>query len=175
MEQTLKVRALGTADASAWRSLRLAGLRESAPAFCSSFEDEEPRPLQHTTDRLAASSGEKFTVGAFDDAGRLVGIAGFYRETLRKTCHRGTVWGMYVSPEARGRGAGRALLEALVERAAALPGLRQVTLTVTVGQDAARALYERLGFRAWGLEPGAIVVDGRPYDQVHMILELPAS
>ena len=30
-------------------------------------------------------------------------------------------------------------------------------------------LYEQAGFRAWGLLPNAIVVDGVGYDKLHMV------
>ena len=174
MKQTFLVRVLGPDDAAAFRSLRLAGLRESAPAFCSSYEEEVVRPVEATTQRLEPDA-EQFVVGAFDAAGALLGVAGFYRNDRIKTRHRGTVWGMYVAPEARGLGAGRALLEAIVARAAAIPGLAAIDLSVTVGQVAARRLYERVGFRAWGLEPGALWVDGRSYDMEHMVLDMPSD
>jgi GNAT superfamily N-acetyltransferase len=59
---------------------------------------------------------------------------------------------MFVKPEARGRGVGRALLEALLEEARAL-GAAQAVLETGVRQTAALALYVRAGFTripAWG-------------------------
>jgi ribosomal-protein-alanine N-acetyltransferase len=51
-----------------------------------------------------------------------------------------------VRPECRGTGAGRALLETVFGHAAAL-GARRATLEVRQSNEAARKLYERLGFR----------------------------
>jgi ribosomal protein S18 acetylase RimI-like enzyme len=51
-----------------------------------------------------------------------------------------------VEPFARGRGVGRALLEA-AEAAAREAGLQYVSLMVTEDNDAARALYDRAGFQ----------------------------
>lgn len=50
-----------------------------------------------------------------------------------------------VEPDARGRGVGRALLEAAEERARAA-GLRYVSLMVTDDNVPARKLYDRAGF-----------------------------
>jgi putative acetyltransferase len=52
---------------------------------------------------------------------------------------------MYVSPEARGGGVGRALLAALEEEARSL-GLGRVVLETGVRQDRAIRLYERAGY-----------------------------
>ena len=52
---------------------------------------------------------------------------------------------MYVAPAARGRGVGRALLEALEGEARRL-GVRQLLLETGVRQRAALVLYERAGF-----------------------------
>jgi len=55
----------------------------------------------------------------------------------------------YVRPEARGRGLGGALVEALAwRRIAGFEGIVAVDLEVTPDNHRARALYERLGFRA---------------------------
>jgi ribosomal protein S18 acetylase RimI-like enzyme len=60
----------------------------------------------------------------------------------RKTAH---VTDIYVRPEARGRGIGRALLAAVIEPAREA-GLDHVSLEVMMRNTEARHLYERLGF-----------------------------
>jgi len=57
--------------------------------------------------------------------------------------------GMAVVADARGRGVGTALLARFLERARAL-GWRAVSLSVEDGNDRARALYDRHGFRVVG-------------------------
>ena len=82
--------------------------------------------------------------GAFVEA-ELVGMAGFFREKHLKARHKGRIRGVYVRADYRGRGIGRALLVAGLERVKAIPGLEQVILSVTSSQAAARDLYRPLG------------------------------
>lgn len=60
----------------------------------------------------------------------------------------GWVGGVGVVSAARRRGIGEQLMRALLDRARAL-ALRELALEVMVGNDGARLLYERLGFRTW--------------------------
>ena len=78
---------------------------------------------------------------------------------------------MYVAPEAKGRGTGRALLDTLMAQARAA-GFELLVLTVTEGNTSAIRLYERAGFRSFGLEPLAIKVGGRAFSKNHMYLHL---
>lgn len=99
----------------------------------------------------------------------MIGTVALLRSTRDKERHKGNVIAMYVAPEAGGRGVGRALLDELLARAARVDGLRQITLLVTYTNDAARALYTSLGFRAYGREPEALCVDGVFYDADLMV------
>ena len=75
---------------------------------------------------------------------RLLGVGGFARFAGDKLDHKGLVWGMYVRPEARGRGVADALMRALIEHARGCVCLLQ--LTVMADNARARAFYERHGF-----------------------------
>jgi ribosomal protein S18 acetylase RimI-like enzyme len=116
-----------------------------------------------------AASGN-FVLGAFSSAqGVLSGTVGLMRETRHKERHKGYVFGMYVADEAAGRGIGRALLSALLARAALVDGLRQVMLLVTSANVSACALYASLGFRVYGTEPDSMCIDGVYYDADLMV------
>jgi len=58
----------------------------------------------------------------------------------------GNVQDVWVSPALRGKGHGRTLMEGVILHARRL-GLRSLTLTSNADREAARALYEKLGFR----------------------------
>jgi GNAT superfamily N-acetyltransferase len=60
---------------------------------------------------------------------------------------------IFVEPDARGSGLGRALMEAAFERARAR-GCARVELDVNEANPTALRLYESLGFEAWSDPPG---------------------
>ena len=167
----MEIRPLAPADASAYRSLRLRGLREHPEAFTSSYEEVAQQPLQSSESRLASAHNRFW--GAFQGS-ELCGAVGLEREGRAKVLHRAKVVGMYVAPEATGQGVGLRLLQALLAHSRAA-GLESLVLTVTDGNDAARRLYERCGFRSFGIEPRAIKVGPDYYAKNHMVLHLTAS
>jgi RimJ/RimL family protein N-acetyltransferase len=167
----MKVRLLEPTEAEHFRSFRLRGLKESPEAFGSTYAAESVLSAEEARSRFP-STAENFVLGAFDTGGRLIGVAGFYREESLKLRHKGVIWGMYVAPEARGRGAGRALISAIIERCEALDGLEQITLDVVTVNEAARRLYLSQGFRIYALEREAMKQDGEYYDVEHMVLRL---
>jgi GNAT superfamily N-acetyltransferase len=88
--------------------------------------------------------------------GALVGAAGLSVERREKTRHKATLFGMYVAPDARSRGMGRQLVEAVIREATALDGVEVLQLTVTDGNESARRLYASCGFEPFGAEPMAM-------------------
>lgn len=173
MKPMASIRRLGAEDAAEYQALRLRGLRESPEAFGSSYEEEVDRPLEMVAGRLAGgAANESAAFGAFDAAGALVGVGGLYRDTHRKARHRANVVGMYVAPEARGQGIGRALLDALVAHARSIEGVHRLELGVTTTNAPARALYRAFGFVPYGVQPDAYRADGRSWDSELMTLAL---
>lgn len=164
------VRVLDAGDAAAFQALRL--LRESPSAFGSTYEEEADRPLDDLAAHLALGAhGEDVVFGAFH-GGALMGVAGMRRAGNRKGRHRAGVWGMYVAPEARGTGVGRALLRAVLDHARALEGLDRLELGVETTNAAARALYRAFGFIPYGVQPDAYRADGQSWDSELMSMRV---
>lgn len=165
----MDIRRLGPSDAPAFRALRLRALREHPEAFTSSHEEDEQLAIATTEQRLSAGGSTRFW-GAFDGA-EMRGMVGLEREQRIKNAHKAQVVAMYVAPEAGRRGIGAALIDRLVGEARA-DGVASLVLTVTDGNHSATALYQRAGFRSFGIEPDAVRVGGRSFAENHMHLGL---
>jgi RimJ/RimL family protein N-acetyltransferase len=170
---SMNIRRLTPSDASAFQSLRLAGLNEAPTAFGSSYAEEKDQPTSAVATRLE-NRVDQAVFGAFSGQD-LVGVVALGKERMNNLAHKGFIWGMYVKPQFRGSGVARALLEQALAFAATVPGMRQVNLSVNSSNAAAARLYESVGFRAFGHERGAMLINGELHDETHMSLQLNAG
>jgi GNAT superfamily N-acetyltransferase len=123
------------------RDLRLEALQDSPDAFWTLHEEA----VQRTDDDWREWTTFPCHVALED--GRLVGmVAAFANEDDPKTAE---LIAMFVTPAARGRGIGAALVDAQLAWARA-EGFERVSLMVNVEQGSAFRLYERCGFRDTG-------------------------
>lgn len=159
----LAIRRLLPDDASEFLSLRLRGLLECPEAFSSSHAEEVDTDLGVIAQRLAPKAdGAVFGQLA---GSRLVGLIGVQREMRHKLMHKAFIWGMYVAPEHRRKGAGRALVATALRHATHEIGVRVVQLGVNTRNEAAIALYREMGFETYGTEREFLMLDGLPHDQ----------
>lgn len=169
----MTLRCLSGGDAAALQALRLRALRESPEAFGSSYAEEVDRPLDVVVERLGWDGpGKGASFGAFGEDGRLLGMGTLRREPQLRARHRAGIYGMYVAPEARGQGQGRALLQAMLDHARGMEGVARLELGVTTTNTAARALYLSFGFVPYGVQPDAYRSGGRSWDTELMTMEI---
>jgi ribosomal protein S18 acetylase RimI-like enzyme len=169
----IRVRPLGPTDVEAYRALRLRGLAEHPEAFTSSADEEAAAGDGKLAKRLAADPARPHDVvlGAFD-GGALAGLCGMDVDMRVKVRHKGHVFGLYVPSERAGQGVGGALVARVIAHARER-GLRQLVLTVTAQNLAARRVYERAGFAVCGREPQAVRIGAASHDKLFMVLFLP--
>lgn len=164
-EPLAAIRRLTVGDADAYRTIRLEGLARHPEAFGAPLAVEAAAPLEFFTGRLRDSA----VFGGFDGAA-IVGVAGYYRETTETVRHKGVLFGMYVRDGARRRGLAKRLVTAVLEDARG--ELEWLRLNVGALNTAALRLYEECGFERYGVEPFAIKVGDRYYDEALMQVRL---
>ena len=165
------IRRLMKSDGRIFWHLRLLALQSEPVGFAESTAEHEAVGVAGTEARIEAGNHENFVMGAFE-AGQLIGTAGFYREQKAKRRQIGWIWGVFVHPEHRKKGIGRALIGSVVDQARTIEGIVAIHITAAVTQTAARKMYADLGFRLVGTVPGALFVNGQYYDEEMMSLDL---
>lgn len=144
----IEIRRIAPGDATILRSVRLAALADTPSAFGSTHAAEVDRSdAEWSTRARSASSGTGRATffATMDDL--TVGIVGGYREANDPEV--AVMVSMWTAPPARGSGAGRRLVRAVLDWAAA-SGSSSVELWVTQGNTAAQRLYESMGFAETG-------------------------
>ena len=165
----MPIRTLTATDAPAYRALRLEMLTHDPSAFGSSAEEFRERSPESVAAQLTPTD-TRFTLGAWEGS-NLLGTATLAREDGLKTRHKAFVYGVYVTPAARGQGLAHALMTGLMERARE-QNISTLMLAVAEPQTAARTLYTRLGFTPYGTEPDALRVNGQSITEFHLRREL---
>jgi GNAT superfamily N-acetyltransferase len=132
-----EIRALTADDRAAWEPLW--------QGYLTFYETVLPPATTDTTWARFMDPGEAmFALGAFMD-GRLVGIAHYlFHRTAWAIGDNCYLQDLFVAPEARGHGIGRALIAAVAERARQANAARVYWHTHETNATA-RALYDRVG------------------------------
>ena len=164
------IRPLTQSDLEQYVALRREALLDTPLAFAASPEDDFASSVDGLCDSIKKAP-DWMIFGAFED-NRLVGTVGLFRDRHRKAAHKMHVWGMYVTPAARGRGLGGQLIDAAIAHAKSVDGIDWIFLGVTTAADAARSVYERAGFTRWGIEPDALRQNGLTVDEHRLALRL---
>lgn len=165
----LAVRPIQAHEWATYRDVRLRALQDAADAFGSSFAAEAMRSDEEWAQRIIAATTSARDCPLFALHGQQVcGL--IWCKLAADEPSRADLYQMWVAPQARGQGAGHALLKAALDWARK-KGCRQVHLGVTAADSPALRLYQRHGFRATGpLEP---LREGSPLMAQAMVLGLP--
>jgi GNAT superfamily N-acetyltransferase len=112
------------------------------------YDGPSDESLARSVPRLLADPDTDFLLAGEDGVCQLRYRYGLWLES--EDCE---LEDLFVRERARGSGLGRALVEAAVERARKR-GCGRIQLDTNEGNQAARALYESLGFSSWAETPG---------------------
>jgi ribosomal protein S18 acetylase RimI-like enzyme len=142
------VRRLRADETTLLKTLRLRALAESPDAFGDSVAVARARPDSYWTEMTrSVTEPDRHAMFLAEDAAAAVGIA--FGLVDRERADRAHLGGMWVDPAARRRGAGRALVDAVLAWAHERR-FRDIVLWVAEGNAEAAALYERAGFKRTG-------------------------
>jgi phosphinothricin acetyltransferase len=142
-------------------------ITNEAIANTTAVWNNTPATLEARTAWMRERQARGFPVLVATDGGKVLGFASFgdfrpFEGYLHTVEHS-----IYVAPEAQGRGVGKALLAALVERARAL-GKHVIVGGIEAGNTASIALHTRAGFVETGRLPEVGQKFGRWLDLVFM-------
>lgn len=164
----MNIRRLGADDAAAFSALRREVTRENPVPMGLTFEEE----LTRTIDGFRAQLSSPLPNAVFGNffEGSLAATAAVSRAgQFPSSHHKMVMWGVFTSPRLRRRGLSRQVVDAALQHAFE-NGVHRVNLQVYVPNEAAIALYSAIGFVEYGIESGAVCLDGRYIDGVHMTL-----
>ena len=167
----MEIRVLDANDAAEYRIMRTEALRAEPFAFGTDYDSYLTKTDEEIRSQLPLVEDLSFTLGAFLD-GKLVGSASLFRYKMVKFRHGADLSAMFVASSARGKGVGKALVAALIERARTFKGLEMISLTVTHTQTAAIQMYRNAGFETWGKSLRTLKVGEEYADFEHMTLRL---
>lgn len=165
----MKIRLLTKEDAEIYLNIRLEGLKENPEVFITTMDEilDQDDPIEYKAEIL----DKNYTIGAFTDKGELIGVATLRTFEKVKAEHKGKIESVYVSSRARKMGAGYLLIEEAIHLAKSL-GLEQLTLNIIEGNETAKKLYEKLGFKTFAKTPNSLKLNNEYWDQEHMMLML---
>jgi GNAT superfamily N-acetyltransferase len=162
----ISVRSLHEDDWQDFRSVRLAALRESPEAFAATLEEEEAYDEEFWRERMRRSAR---LVAEKDGQG--IGVASVGRADSDEG-EAGELFGLWVSPEARGSGVATRLVR---ESARLAAGRGQSHLVYWVGTENGRAVAfaSGMGFRPTDhRRPMGVVSEEDGEEEIAMILPL---
>ena len=163
------IRKLQPHESAIYREVVLACLKNAPGFFGTTYEEAVLNPKFSFETYIEANSPDHVMFGAFD-VQRLIGLTGLNRMALKRASHRGEVVQVYVEPMYRGQNIGEKLLRHVLDYAFSLDGIEQVQLSVVTNNATAIKLYEKLGFKPFGVQPKYFKVENGYLDQQFMQL-----
>lgn len=173
MDTPLAIRPFEEEDFQTFDRLRKEALLNTPESHGSDYESYDALSYldkEHLFEKLL-NYPFNYALGAFVDNTKAVGMTGFScRHQNPMLRHKGYIWGMYVSPDARGKGIASQMLDSIVTSASEDISCEQLLLTVSSDNTDALKLYRTSGFIPYGTEFRALKIDPNSYiDEILMI------
>jgi ribosomal protein S18 acetylase RimI-like enzyme len=160
----VEIRKLVPADFKSYRAVLLRALKDHPESLLIDYDEAKAQPEEQAEKQFV----NRVIFGAFE-AGQLVGYCGLNRYQGKKVRHKGSVGGVYVAPEMRGKGVARRMITEAINEAR-LQGIELLHISANNSHASTVGLYKSLGFEAYGIEKHILnLADGSYVDDVLMI------
>lgn len=166
----IEYRILKPSESKKYREIRLECLKNAAENFGSTYEEQSVLPELFFEGAIKNSDTNAKIFGAFNE-NDLIAICGYTREKGIKTKHKALLVQVYTKPEYRGKNISYELMKYMIDKMFEDETLEQITLGVVSDNHAAIKVYERLGFKEYGLHKNYFKGGDIYRHQVLMILE----
>jgi len=175
LEQTpvnlnIEVAQFAPEDWALFKDLRLRALQTDPLAFGATYEEQSKISDEEWRARLENPAQKWFFSR---ESGKLIAMAGVNFAQKEHIKHRAEIIGVFVDSAYRKQGVGEDLMKNILENLKANPEIAKVALSVRGSQEAAKKLYEKLGFRLVGVHEKEAKIEGQYYDVIDMELIFP--
>lgn len=134
-----------------YKDIRLQALKTNPTAFANTYEDVLTHPDEKWKEQLEQSQKKDGIIILFAmDGDKVVGMNAFHWTNKPVTKHVAQIFGVFISPEYRGKGIGRLLMDGIISEIKKNPQFIKITLGVNAENSSALKLYESLGLKVVG-------------------------
>lgn len=157
-------------ESKKYREIRLECLKIAAENFGSTYEEQSVLPELFFESAIKNGDEHNKIFGAFEGE-TLAAICGYRKESSLKTRHRALLVQVYTKPEYRGNNISYELMMYMIDKLFEDETMQQITLGVVSNNHAAIKVYERLGFKEYGLHKNYFKEGDVYRDEILMMLE----
>jgi ribosomal protein S18 acetylase RimI-like enzyme len=150
MNSVIKYRVLTSEDREKYRQIRLECLKNYPQNFGTLYEDEINSSSLKFDNIISQNDSADFLFGAFINE-KLVGICGNIQEDRIKTRHIAEISHVYVSPDFGKKGIATNLLKLTLEKVFSNNIVEQIILGVVKSNTQAIEIYQKAGFKQYGI------------------------
>jgi ribosomal protein S18 acetylase RimI-like enzyme len=169
-EQKHTIRLLNRDDGQKYQQLRLESLQQNPESFLSTYQNESHLPEKSFANHVEwAYHPPHFGYFGIFVEGDLAGYVQVAKTFLEKQEHIACINNLYISPRFRGRGLAKELFQYIHALLAKDGRVERLYLTCAAKNKPAQKLYQKMGFRRYGVKSKSIKWDNTYDDEVEMV------
>ena len=161
----ITIRQLKIEDVDDFKTIRLSALKQASEMFGSTYKVESQRPIEMFIERIT----NNVIFAAYQNK-QIIGVIIFHQESGLKASHKANLFGFFIEPDYRNQGIASRLLQAAIQYGRQC--VEQITLSVVSENTSAIHLYQKHGFKVYGIEPRSMKSEFGYQDETFMILLL---